>query len=225
MPKVVDNYVFERKIGSGQYGDVFKGYNKNNGTDIAIKAIKRQHIKGKAFMMKASSWNYSKTKLRSSKPVITGTSSNSTTSRKLPITSTSSSNIVMKATSWPSSKRKKPSLRMKQSNILCRCSMPSKPQSNIKSCIEISSQPTSSSMMDKLKLLILVFQNCQPITSNSPKLCWDLPLTWRPKFQEGESTTPKLIYGRQVHAFMNFFSARKYPLDIALHTRLEIWLT
>ena len=41
MPKVVDNYVFERKIGSGQYGDVFKGYNKNNGMDIAIKAIKR----------------------------------------------------------------------------------------------------------------------------------------------------------------------------------------
>ena len=46
MPKVVDNYVFERKIGSGQYGDVFKGYNKNNGMDIAIKAIKRESIKG-----------------------------------------------------------------------------------------------------------------------------------------------------------------------------------
>ena len=41
MPKVVDNYVFERKIGSGQYGDVFKGYNKSDNTDIAIKAIKR----------------------------------------------------------------------------------------------------------------------------------------------------------------------------------------
>lgn len=46
MPKVVDNYVFERKIGSGQYGDVFKGYNKTNNTDIAIKAIKRENIKG-----------------------------------------------------------------------------------------------------------------------------------------------------------------------------------
>lgn len=46
MPKVVDNYVFERKIGSGQYGDVFKGYNKNNQQDIAIKAIKRESIKG-----------------------------------------------------------------------------------------------------------------------------------------------------------------------------------
>jgi serine/threonine-protein kinase ULK/ATG1 len=46
MPKIVDNYVFERKIGSGQYGDVFKGYNKNSGNDIAIKAIKRETIKG-----------------------------------------------------------------------------------------------------------------------------------------------------------------------------------
>jgi serine/threonine-protein kinase ULK/ATG1 len=46
MPKVVDNYVFEQKIGSGQYGDVFKGYNKSNGMDIAIKAIKRENIKG-----------------------------------------------------------------------------------------------------------------------------------------------------------------------------------
>jgi serine/threonine-protein kinase ULK/ATG1 len=47
MPKVVDNYVFERKIGSGQYGDVYKGYNKIDNTDIAIKAIKRENIKGK----------------------------------------------------------------------------------------------------------------------------------------------------------------------------------
>jgi serine/threonine-protein kinase ULK/ATG1 len=46
MPKVVDNYVFERKIGAGQYGDVYKGYNKLDNTDIAIKAIKRENIKG-----------------------------------------------------------------------------------------------------------------------------------------------------------------------------------
>ena len=30
MPKIVDNYVLERKIGNGQFGDVFKGYNKIN---------------------------------------------------------------------------------------------------------------------------------------------------------------------------------------------------
>ena len=41
MPKVVDNYVLERKIGSGQFGDVFKGVNKNNSVDIAIKVIQR----------------------------------------------------------------------------------------------------------------------------------------------------------------------------------------
>lgn len=51
MPKVVDNYVFERKIGSGQYGDVFKGYNKVTGQDIAIKAIKRENIKGKLYVI------------------------------------------------------------------------------------------------------------------------------------------------------------------------------
>lgn len=28
MPKVVDNYVLERSIGKGQFGEVFKGYNK-----------------------------------------------------------------------------------------------------------------------------------------------------------------------------------------------------
>lgn len=57
MPKVVDNYVFERKIGSGQYGDVFKGYNKSDNTDIAIKAIKRENIKGNQSTMQASSWS------------------------------------------------------------------------------------------------------------------------------------------------------------------------
>ena len=71
MPKVVDNYVFERKIGSGQYGDVFKGYNKANGMDIAIKAIKRENIKGiPALISKVNSWNYSKTKLRYSRHAI-----------------------------------------------------------------------------------------------------------------------------------------------------------
>lgn len=46
MPKVVENYVFERKIGSGQFGDVYKGYNNNNGIEVAIKAIKRDDKKG-----------------------------------------------------------------------------------------------------------------------------------------------------------------------------------
>jgi hypothetical protein len=46
MQKVVDNYVFPRKIGNGQYGDAFKGYNNTDNTNIAIKAIKHENIKG-----------------------------------------------------------------------------------------------------------------------------------------------------------------------------------
>ena len=38
MPtKVVDNYVLERQIGHGQFGAVYKGYNKLNNKDVAIK--------------------------------------------------------------------------------------------------------------------------------------------------------------------------------------------
>jgi serine/threonine-protein kinase ULK2 len=47
MPKIVDNYVLERKIGTGQFGEVFKGYNKVTNQDIAVKVIKRENLKGK----------------------------------------------------------------------------------------------------------------------------------------------------------------------------------
>jgi len=47
MPKIVDNYVLERKIGEGQFGYVYKGYNNRTNEDCAIKMIKRQLIKGK----------------------------------------------------------------------------------------------------------------------------------------------------------------------------------
>ena len=39
MPKQVDNYILERVIGKGQFGEVFKGYSKVDGRDIAVKAI------------------------------------------------------------------------------------------------------------------------------------------------------------------------------------------
>jgi serine/threonine-protein kinase ULK/ATG1 len=46
MPKVVDIYVMDKKIGSGQFGDVYKGYSKVDGTDVAIKTIRRDKVKG-----------------------------------------------------------------------------------------------------------------------------------------------------------------------------------
>jgi serine/threonine-protein kinase ULK/ATG1 len=46
MPKSVDIYVLEKKVGSGQFGDVFKGYSKVDGTEVAVKTIKRDKIKG-----------------------------------------------------------------------------------------------------------------------------------------------------------------------------------
>ncbi|CAK70691.1 unnamed protein product (macronuclear) [Paramecium tetraurelia] len=47
MPKVVDNYVLERCIGKGQFGEVFKVYNKQTQEDIAVKCVKRELLKGK----------------------------------------------------------------------------------------------------------------------------------------------------------------------------------
>lgn len=46
MPKTVDIYVLVNKIGQGQFGDVFQGYSKVDGTDVAIKAMNRDRIKG-----------------------------------------------------------------------------------------------------------------------------------------------------------------------------------
>lgn len=47
MPKAVDIYVLETKIGSGQFGDVYRGYSKVDGVDVAVKTIKRDKIKGR----------------------------------------------------------------------------------------------------------------------------------------------------------------------------------
>ena len=46
MPKSVDIYVLETKIGQGQFGDVYRGYSKVDGIDVAIKAMRRDKIKG-----------------------------------------------------------------------------------------------------------------------------------------------------------------------------------
>lgn len=49
MSKAIDNYVLERSIGKGQYGEVFKGYCTDNGMDVAVKAINRKSLKGKFY--------------------------------------------------------------------------------------------------------------------------------------------------------------------------------
>lgn len=49
MVKVVDNYVLERVIGKGQFGEVYKGYNKSTGEDIAVKSVCRKNLKGKFY--------------------------------------------------------------------------------------------------------------------------------------------------------------------------------
>jgi serine/threonine protein kinase len=46
MPKSVDVYVLESKLGSGQFGDVYKGYSKVDGQDVAVKSMRRDRIKG-----------------------------------------------------------------------------------------------------------------------------------------------------------------------------------
>jgi hypothetical protein len=43
---------------------VFKGYNKVDNSDIAIKAIKRENIKGTPIRTQASSWNCWRTRSR-----------------------------------------------------------------------------------------------------------------------------------------------------------------
>lgn len=47
MPKIIEHYVLERKIGKGQFGEVFKGFDKNTNVDIAVKVIDRKQLKGK----------------------------------------------------------------------------------------------------------------------------------------------------------------------------------
>ena len=65
MPKSVDIYVLESKIGSGQFGDVFRGYSKVDGVDVAVKTIRRDKIKGNHRNTQGSSPNCSRTRFRS----------------------------------------------------------------------------------------------------------------------------------------------------------------
>jgi len=48
MPKVIENYMLERKIGSGQFGEVFKGRDTVTDQPVAVKCVRRDLLKGRA---------------------------------------------------------------------------------------------------------------------------------------------------------------------------------
>mgnify|MGYP006371617929 FL=1 len=79
MPKLIDNYVLSRKIGAGQYGEVFKGYDRATNNDIAVKSIRRENVKGTLPPMQASSRNSWKARSRCSRVASATTSSSCTT--------------------------------------------------------------------------------------------------------------------------------------------------
>lgn len=58
MPKLIDNYVLNRKIGAGQYGEVFRGYDRATNNEIAVKSIQRDKVKGKSHRIQVNSENY-----------------------------------------------------------------------------------------------------------------------------------------------------------------------
>lgn len=39
--KIIDHYEMRELIGSGQFGEVFKGFDKHSHREVAIKAMKR----------------------------------------------------------------------------------------------------------------------------------------------------------------------------------------
>lgn len=64
MPKLVDSYVMTRVIGSGQFGEVLKGYDRTTNNDIAVKVIKRDKIKGFFHLIQENLRNCSSRKSR-----------------------------------------------------------------------------------------------------------------------------------------------------------------
>ena len=67
MPKLIDNYVLNRKIGAGQYGEVYRGYDRATNNEIAVKTIQRDKVKGMECETQANSGSCWSQKSRSSR--------------------------------------------------------------------------------------------------------------------------------------------------------------
>ena len=73
MPKVIDNYVLEDKIGAGQFGDVFRGFHQETKQEVAIKSIRRETVKGKFERTQGNSTNCYRMRSRCCAPATTPT--------------------------------------------------------------------------------------------------------------------------------------------------------
>lgn len=123
------------------------------------------------------------------------------TSRRPPITFTSSCSIATKEIYPNILKRKRPCQKRKPSNSSYRYSMPSRPLSRTRSCTEILNWQTSSCMTEKSKSPTLASQNYS-LMNNLQKQCWDRLLIWLPRFSEEISTIIKPTFGPSESFFM-----------------------
>lgn len=64
MPKLIDNYVLNRKIGAGQYGEVFRGYDRATNNEIAVKSIQRDKVKGTFSLIQVNLRSFLKVRLK-----------------------------------------------------------------------------------------------------------------------------------------------------------------
>ena len=46
MPKLIDSYVLTHEIGKGQFGKVYRGYDRTTNNDVAVKVMERKNIVG-----------------------------------------------------------------------------------------------------------------------------------------------------------------------------------